>query len=409
MPLSSDVQVPESGALARLRGAAVEGDLEACCQLGRCYARGWGGPRDERQAFHWFLRAARGGHDEAAFRAARLLLGKAGPADSAEDVRYALQRAAYGGHIEAQALLGWCHQRGRLVESLDQRAAIEWLQRAAQAGSASGRYFLALNLQQGLGVHRDECAAVVLLELAAEQGDVRAQLALGRALSEGRGVPRDAAAALAWYRIAASRGYGRAQYHLGLLLAGGAAPDQDDEEAACWIHAAAEQGLAKAQYTLASLYERGFGLPQDLHAAQSWLERAARAGHVKSQWRLSRWLKRAGQSAVALRWLEAAAEGGYGPAQFSLARHHLKLGTDSARLPAYLWFCRAAVSGHVQAIYCVGVCHYQGVGTERDSIEAYRWFQHAGMLGSSAALEAMAKLAGRSGPAQLTQVRGPAA
>ena len=228
MHQSSEGYIPDSDVLVRVHRAAWEGDLEACCQLGRCYDRGWCGPRDERQAFDWFLRAARAGHNEAAYRAARLLLRKTGPADSVKAVRDALQRAAHGGYAEAQALLGWCYQRGRLVEHVDPLAAIEWLQRAARAGSASGPYFLALNLQRGFGILRDERAAVTHLELAAEQSDVRAQLALGRALSEGRGLTRDLAAALGWYRAAASRGYARAQYHLGLLLAGGAAPEQDD-------------------------------------------------------------------------------------------------------------------------------------------------------------------------------------
>ena len=182
-----------------------------------------------------------------------------------------------------------------------------------------------------------------------------------------------------------------------MLLAGGAAPEQDDAEAARWMHAAAEQGLVKAQYTLASLYVRGLGLPQDLVAAQQWLERAASAGHAKSQWRLSRWLKRDGQSADALRWLEAAAEAGYQRAQFSLARHYLKLNEESARLQAYVWFRRAAQSGHAEATYCVGVCHYQGVGTECDPVEAYRWLQRAGAQGSTAAVKAMASLVGRLG------------
>ena len=178
MRQSSEEHMPESHGFARLRRAALEGDLEACCQLGRCYQRGWGGPRNERRAFDWFLRAARAGHDEAAYRAARLLLRKAGPAESVADVRYALQRAAHGGHGQAQALLGWCYQRGRLVDHVDPLAAIEWLQRAARAGSASDRYFLALNPQRGFGILRDERAAVTHLELAAEQGDLRAQLAL---------------------------------------------------------------------------------------------------------------------------------------------------------------------------------------------------------------------------------------
>lgn len=219
------------------------------------------------RAFEWYLRAARAGHDQAAYRAARLLLCKAGPEDSVEDVRYALQRAAHGGHAEAQALLGWCHQRGRLVAHVDSLAAIEWLQRAARAGSA---------------------------------------------------------------------------------------------------------------------------------------------GHAKSQWRLSRWLKRDGRSADALRWLEAAAVAGYQRAQFGLARHYLKLNEESDRLQAYLWFHRAAQSGHADASYCVGVCHYQGVGTERNLIEAYRWFQRAGVLGSIAAVKAMASLVGRLAAAQLEQARGPA-
>ena len=206
MGLSSAANVSDPDALQRLRRAGLSGDLEACCQLGRCFARGWGVARDDQQAFAWFLRAARGGHDESAFRVARLLLRGAGTPEATSDVRYALQHAACGGHADAQALLGWCHQRGRLVESINLRAANDWLGRAALAGSPSGRYFLALNLQRGLGVPRDEQAALAMLELAAEQGDMRAQHALGQALSEGLGIAPDLEAALTWYRAAAAAG-----------------------------------------------------------------------------------------------------------------------------------------------------------------------------------------------------------
>ena len=108
--------------------------------------------------------------------------------------------------------------------------------------------------------------------------------------------------------------------------------------------------------------------------------------------------------ADALHWLAAAAAAGYERAQFSLARHYLKLNEERDRLQAYLWFGRAAESGHAEATYCVAVCHYQGVGTPRDPVEAYRWLQRAGALGS----EAAASLAGRLVPARPEQARGSA-
>ena len=64
---SSTADVSEPGALQRLGRAAMAGDLEDCCQLSRCFARGWGVAGDKEQAFAWFVRAARDGHDEAAF------------------------------------------------------------------------------------------------------------------------------------------------------------------------------------------------------------------------------------------------------------------------------------------------------------------------------------------------------
>lgn len=396
-------------ALARLRALAEAGDADACVQLGRCLAEGWGCRSDEGAALGWFLSAARAGHGEAAWRAARLALRMRGAAAASEpDVLARLEESAYAGQAEARALLGWCLQHARLGAPADPAAANRWLRLAALDGSAHGRYLYALNLMQGRGVERDCRAAVALLELAAEQGDLRAQLELGVALCEGRGTPRDVSAALAWYRAAARRGYARAQFNLGLLLLGGEAPEQDDAEAATWIAAAAAQGLGKAQYTLATLHRRGLGVPQDAAAASLWLTRAAEGGHARAQYRLSRICEARGETLAARRWLEAAANGGSTAAQARLAQAFAAATDPRDRERAAGWFRRAAEAGDARAMHGLGVCHYRGLGVPRDLLEAYVWFCRAATSGLAVAISARDRLARKLGPEVLASARHPA-
>ena len=114
---------------------------------------------------------------------------------------------------------------------------------AAEGGDADAQYQLALQLQSGQVVPRDDVEAAAWLLRAAEQNHMDAQFMLGTMYGQGRGVPRDAVEAAAWTRTAAEAGHPDAQFVLGLLYGQGRGVIQDKVLACMWhILAASRSG-----------------------------------------------------------------------------------------------------------------------------------------------------------------------
>lgn len=126
---------------------------------------------------------------------------------------------------------------------------------AATCGRAAAQQRIGFMLLAGQGVGKDDKAAAEWLRKAAEQGDTLAQLGFAVQLRYGQGVPKDEATAYKWFIAAADKGIAEAQFNAGsMLLSGSVKPDQ--VEAAKWLYKAALQGHARAQSALA-LIETG--------------------------------------------------------------------------------------------------------------------------------------------------------
>ena len=101
----------------------------------------------------------------------------------------------------------------------DDREALRWLKKAAEAGEPNGQYNLAAMYMQGLGLPKDDAEAAKWMSRAAEQGSVDGQFGLGAMYAHGTGVPRDLSEAVRWYRKAAEQGHAGALNNLAFLLA----------------------------------------------------------------------------------------------------------------------------------------------------------------------------------------------
>ena len=88
--------------------------------------------------------------------------------------------------------------------------AVEWFDRAAQAGSTDALYWLGKCYLKGLGCRRDPSGGSSCLENAALRGHAAAALKLGECFETGTGAPASAELAAYWYRKAAARGENRA-------------------------------------------------------------------------------------------------------------------------------------------------------------------------------------------------------
>jgi localization factor PodJL len=153
------------------------------------------------------------------------------------------------------------------------------LRDAAAGGDPAAAYETGLRFLEGRGgAEKDEKAAADWLERAARQGLAPAAYRLGALYEKGVGVARDPAAARVWYQRAADAGNARAMHNLAVLTAEGAGDKPDYAAAAQWFVKAAEYGVRDSQYNLAILYARGLGVQQNMALSYTWFATAARQG-----------------------------------------------------------------------------------------------------------------------------------
>lgn len=177
-------------ARALYRQAAERGDVDASSDLARLLERGLGGPRDIDQAMRLCEASALDGHAGAALALARLYseASDSGRSDDARMVRW-LTLAAELGDARALEWQGRLYSSGYLLP-LDLRRAVEAFSRSAERGNQSGRYWLAVSLEEGRGVARDEARALQLY-LQAGANLPLAKRRLAAMWLDGRGAPRN--------------------------------------------------------------------------------------------------------------------------------------------------------------------------------------------------------------------------
>ena len=172
-----------------------------------------------------------------------------------------LKKAAAQGYIPAMEDLGDHYDA---TENLG--SAVEWYEKAAEAGNARAAWKLGDLLQPYTSEQAHDW-----YQKAAAGGELRAALRLGDYYRE-----RDPAKARTYYQAAASLREPEARYKLAELLRA-----SDPAAARAWYRKAALEGYdntnsaAKAAETLGDLYRHGENVPQNLTEAYSWYSRAA--------------------------------------------------------------------------------------------------------------------------------------
>lgn len=177
---------------------------------------------------------------------------ESGRIDEARGVFEALSRR---GVPAADFNLAVMHVKRQLPEPSPARAE-ELLQRAARGGFVLAQLMLGKSLENGLLGRRDLQQAHDWYERAAESGSAEAQLAMGTAHYLGRGRPRDAARAAHWYREAAKAGDIGAAYILASMYEQGDGVERDLRLARYWYQRAADGGDDAAPYKVRELEAR---------------------------------------------------------------------------------------------------------------------------------------------------------
>ena len=225
-------------AIDLFKRAAQQGHPLAMYNLALHYRDGIGVQRDFGQAAEWFAKAAESGLVSAMVE-------------------------------NAQALTTG---RGQPFSRANPRRAVEWLQRAADAGSLRAKYELGRIYQRGArcscgegnqsnDVSRDRELALLWFSRAAEAGDTAAQVRVAEIMEAGTGLPSpQPEIAERYWRLAARSGddYAQVEFanrlHSGLLLV---KEEYGEKEVINLLKRAMSQGSAQAAVELAHIYRNG--------------------------------------------------------------------------------------------------------------------------------------------------------
>lgn len=186
--------------------------------------------------------------------------------------------AAAKGKPEAMAQIAQIYLEGEKGVTQDYAAAMEWAQKAADAGAERGNLFLGRIWMKGLGVTTDQEKALEYFKIADRGGDMKAGRYVGLIAQE----KGDVQTAAQWFRHSAELGDITSQYYLGQAYEAGAGVPQDYVAAMAWYQKSASRDdiiASDGMIGMAGLYERGLGVAQDMTRALGLYQQAADLGN----------------------------------------------------------------------------------------------------------------------------------
>ena len=244
-----------------LQQAAENGDLDAQYWLGQHYYHGSSGfPKDPKTAHQWLDKAAATGGRDTRYQVGMTYF-SGGEYTTA---RYWLQRAAAQDNPQAPSVL-------RAIDALTAETTppAAALRQAAEAGSASAQYQLALRYRKGKGVAQNPTEADYWLRRAAEQEHGDAQIALALRYYDNLAAAKyHKTATMPWLEKAGTKGDAARQYQVGMIYL-----EHDNRvDARRWLSRAAERGdvaAAAALQLLETEYRAKRYAPSAANATQS--------------------------------------------------------------------------------------------------------------------------------------------
>jgi TPR repeat protein len=169
--LGFDVEKNPSLSIEWLRKAAKQGFGRALFNVGAASYNGDGLVATRNAAMYWFLLAEDAGDAS----------GKQAVAQTQSEMSPKDVSATY-------VLVGDGYARGVDIKQ-DYARAIQWYQKAADAGNPAACHRIALLYAKGLGVAQDNMEIIHWLQRGADLGDPAASYDLGRAYQQGSAVP----------------------------------------------------------------------------------------------------------------------------------------------------------------------------------------------------------------------------
>ncbi|KAK2904130.1 death ligand signal enhancer [Channa argus] len=154
--------------------AAQQGYSKAQFNTAVCYEKGKGVKKDKDKALYYYCQAAVGGHIQAQYRYAKLLLTTRGN-QSLEELNTVidlLERAAAAGLTKAQLCLASVYSQEPVR---DGSKSVQYLKMAAESGDDNALLFLGQCYESGFGVQQNLTTAIELYKRAAQAGNRQAK------------------------------------------------------------------------------------------------------------------------------------------------------------------------------------------------------------------------------------------
>jgi TPR repeat protein len=399
--------------------------------------------RDDRAAFHHFLKSATLDNPEAHARLAAMYGHGTGTLQSSHQALYHARQAALEGHPEAEFLLGCLYLSGEGIEP-DRDQAMQWIRKAAEHQWTPAEFQLGLFYARGSLVTQDWNIAAQFFEKAARKQFPAAQYALGYMYWQGLGVAADFDRAVDLTTRAAEQDNADAQCQLFELLSatvdldilylqrrlasldsdpmggddelidepngtdqidlpasddgGVLAPIDESETPLFWLAKAAQKNHAPAQYRVFRLLHE-FGTPGQEKNAFDWLIQAAENGSAIARYELGCYflrqrdktgaLKRASLEA-GIRWFGKAWHNGYAEAEERLNRIYEECPFADFGFSDIGWLSLFADSGHAEAQYEFGYAWFLGADVPKDIARAVSLLHAAADQGHKKAQQRLA-------------------
>ncbi len=304
---------------------AIQGNCDAQYELAKRYQNGYGGERNNSQAFYWCHKAADQGLGLAQYTLATFYEKGIGVTINTSQAIYYYKKAAEKGYQKAKLELN------RLQNQKDNFSDFEKLKKCAGQGNVAAQYELGNRYYRGEDIPQDYQQAVYWFRKAAEQGDFNAQNMLGHCNAEGKGLEQDYQQAIFWYKKAADKGHQNAKQELTRL--------QNEEKARLEVielwYKEATGGSADAQYHLATAYYLGKLVPKNLKLAFDYYKKSAEQGNENAQSMLGRCYEEGWGTEVnipqALYWHIKAAEQGNADSKNRLENYYRTKGSGGSK------------------------------------------------------------------------------
>lgn len=278
------------------------------------------------------------------------------------------------------------------------------LAQLAAQGDAQAQYQLGQAFTTGKGARKNPAEGVSWLALAAGNGHVQAAAALAKAYEQGVGVKRDSAQAAQWWLRAGMLGDADAKASFVQMFLSGQTDDMGGPTGAAWLEEVAAAGDVRAVLAVGRAYEEGRGVVADSAKARDWYLQAAYGGNAEAQFRLGRMLLRQ-PGAWRLIYTDPEEEaknterGVYYP-----TREAAKAAARGSQVPdvvrpgmveAETWLRAAALRGHAEARYVLGMAFLGGMDLPFDQFEGIHWLSAAAWGGHPRAMMELAGLAAK--------------